>query len=363
MSFLRFLAGFLFFVTILLFTGLVSLDYVKNHRDTLITLAQERLNDRGYEDITIEKSSARGMDLVLTGNVATLETRDAAQAVVDRISGLRATDEANQILAPGVFEAHYDEEKNKITISGSLSDSDLKRRLLVLLNAKNIPIEDRLAVRQSIKNPVYLTHPKFQHLLNQLYHLPQPASIKAGADKIELSGNTTHESLSQWRKTISEIQEDTGANLDIDDRLKRWPSIYHLPGYYKMSTSGLRQRAYEQLQDQLFQHQVYFEVGISTIDEFNTPMMDNLKKLSEVIKTHPRSVRYVLGGHADATGNAETNQILSEKRAKSVKDWLMFDGVDPEQLRVVSFGSVTPVGNPQTAEDRAKSRRVEAVIE
>lgn len=67
-------------------------------------------------------------------------------------------------------------------------------------------------------------------------------------------------------------------------------------------------------------------------------------------------------GHTDATGTAEYNQWLSEKRAVSVKTYLETLGVSGNRVETKGYGQVQPVASNQTKEGRQQNRRVEITI-
>jgi OOP family OmpA-OmpF porin len=70
--------------------------------------------------------------------------------------------------------------------------------------------------------------------------------------------------------------------------------------------------------------------------------------------------RVRIEGHTDSVGSAESNQDLSQRRARTVADLLIAAGVDPARLDVAGFGSTQPLpGLPTTA---AAQRRVVAVL-
>ncbi|MDK2779362.1 MAG: peptidoglycan-associated lipoprotein Pal [Pseudomonadota bacterium] len=71
------------------------------------------------------------------------------------------------------------------------------------------------------------------------------------------------------------------------------------------------------------------------------------------------TARVVLEGHADERGTVEYNLALGERRAMSVRRFLMANGAAAEQLKVVSFGEERPavMGHDETS--YAKNRRVE----
>lgn len=68
----------------------------------------------------------------------------------------------------------------------------------------------------------------------------------------------------------------------------------------------------------------------------------------------------VVSGYTDNTGNPEQNQKLSLKRAESVRDWMLqTSDISPTCFAVQGYGQNNPVADNQTAEGRAKNRRVE----
>ena len=66
-----------------------------------------------------------------------------------------------------------------------------------------------------------------------------------------------------------------------------------------------------------------------------------------------------IDGHTDITGKAEKNQLLSEARAASVKDYFVKKGIDESRLVATGFGIDKPVAENKTVAGRAKNRRVE----
>lgn len=68
----------------------------------------------------------------------------------------------------------------------------------------------------------------------------------------------------------------------------------------------------------------------------------------------------VVAGHTDSTGDDQSNQALSLKRAESVRDWMRDTGDVPEScFAVQGYGESRPVATNDTAEGRALNRRVE----
>jgi OOP family OmpA-OmpF porin len=68
-------------------------------------------------------------------------------------------------------------------------------------------------------------------------------------------------------------------------------------------------------------------------------------------------------GHADWTGPDAYNQGLSERRASSVRKYLVSHGVDASRLTTAGFGESRPIASNDTREGRALNRRVELQVE
>ena len=102
---------------------------------------------------------------------------------------------------------------------------------------------------------------------------------------------------------------------------------------------------------------VLFEFDKSVINRSFEP---ELAKIANLIVQNPNTPVGVLG-HTDSTGSDQYNQGLSERRARSVADYLVGQGVDQSRLRVQGFGETEPVASNDTREGRSQNRRVDIV--
>jgi outer membrane protein OmpA-like peptidoglycan-associated protein len=69
-----------------------------------------------------------------------------------------------------------------------------------------------------------------------------------------------------------------------------------------------------------------------------------------------------VNGHTDAIGSYSYNQVLSEKRADTVADFLAARQVNPVRMHVEGFGKTEPIASNATIEGRSANRRVEIIL-
>jgi outer membrane protein OmpA-like peptidoglycan-associated protein len=75
-----------------------------------------------------------------------------------------------------------------------------------------------------------------------------------------------------------------------------------------------------------------------------------------------KSLRIEIGGHTDNQGVDSYNQLLSEKRAKSVVDYLISHQITADRLKWVGYGRSKPIADNKTNEGRAQNRRTEVKV-
>ncbi len=69
-----------------------------------------------------------------------------------------------------------------------------------------------------------------------------------------------------------------------------------------------------------------------------------------------------IDGYTDSTGTAQYNEVLSQKRAASVRDFLISQGVPVNNVMARGFGESDPIASNATAQGRQLNRRVEMVV-
>lgn len=110
------------------------------------------------------------------------------------------------------------------------------------------------------------------------------------------------------------------------------------------------------------------KVGVASDASFDvdsaslkTGARSTFTRIAEVLADYDASIIHIVG-HTDSTGSADYNQALSERRASSVVNHLIAQGVNPQRLRQEGRGESEPIASNDTAEGRTRNRRVDVVI-
>ncbi|NCA78679.1 MAG: OmpA family protein [Sphingobacteriia bacterium] len=100
---------------------------------------------------------------------------------------------------------------------------------------------------------------------------------------------------------------------------------------------------------------IQFETGKDVIKKVSYPI---LNQIADVMKENP-TYHLAISGHTDDVGNDEYNQTLSDKRAASVRRYLINQGIDENRMTSHGYGETRPIADNKTKQGRALNRRVE----
>jgi outer membrane protein OmpA-like peptidoglycan-associated protein len=112
------------------------------------------------------------------------------------------------------------------------------------------------------------------------------------------------------------------------------------------------------------------EVGKPIVLEgitFQTGSAEILPESEEILKQAFNTLKFYkdmeveINGYTDNVGKKAYNQKLSLRRAESVKNWLVNQGIDAKRITAKGFGMSNPIASNKTPEGRAKNRRIEFV--
>ncbi|MBE03393.1 MAG: hypothetical protein CMI11_08420 [Oceanospirillales bacterium] len=103
---------------------------------------------------------------------------------------------------------------------------------------------------------------------------------------------------------------------------------------------------------------ITFDLNQATIKPSFT---DTLESVALVLKEYDKTIIQI-EGHTDSSGSDSYNQLLSERRASAVRDFLLNQGIEPRRTRAVGYGERYPIASNDTAAGREQNRRVELTL-
>ncbi len=103
---------------------------------------------------------------------------------------------------------------------------------------------------------------------------------------------------------------------------------------------------------------IYFDFNS---DKLRPESMPELERLLRLLRQNP-NIRIRFSGHTDNIGGDKYNQVLSERRARAVYEWLRQQGIHPIQMEYIGYGKSRPIASNATEEGRSLNRRIEMEV-
>jgi len=103
---------------------------------------------------------------------------------------------------------------------------------------------------------------------------------------------------------------------------------------------------------------ILFDTGKSSFKKETDPV---LQAMTAIFKEYPQA-NFSIEGHTDSVGSKSSNQLLSERRANAVRDYLIANGINADRLTAAGFGEANPIDSNSTASGRKNNRRVEVKL-
>lgn len=103
---------------------------------------------------------------------------------------------------------------------------------------------------------------------------------------------------------------------------------------------------------------IFFKTNSS---ELSNESNIELNKLLDFLRTNP-TIKIRISGHTDSVGDDNFNQVLSERRAGTVYEYLVSNGTDKNRIEIQGYGESQPIQSNDTDEGRAANRRTEFEI-
>jgi outer membrane protein OmpA-like peptidoglycan-associated protein len=110
---------------------------------------------------------------------------------------------------------------------------------------------------------------------------------------------------------------------------------------------------------------ILFATSSSNIDRKSYPLLKlistSIRQCGDTILANAQKIE--ISGHTDSRGSEEMNLKLSDNRAKSVRDYLLEQGVRSSVLISKGYGESNPIADNKTAAGRKQNRRIQFTIQ
>lgn len=224
----------------------------------------------------------------------------------------------------------------KVTVSGTVPDEAARAAVLgklrELYGAANVV--DRLEVGGVVPPPNWTEY--MTKLLGPNLKQVSKGQVSVNGTQVAIRGKVANEA--QRQQVVSDMAMALNPTYSIDNAL--------------VVADGGGQTV---LDDTLSNRVVEFESGSATLTPRGRAILDEMIVAIKQIGTP----RLQVIGHTDSTGHRLANVGLSLARAGAVRDYLIEHAVPGESLHAVGAGPDHPVATNDTAEGRAKNRRIE----
>lgn len=228
------------------------------------------------------------------------------------------------------------EEAAKVVAAGTVPDEAARAAILGklrdLYGAANVV--DRLEVGGVVPPPNWTEY--MTKLLSANLKQVRKGQMQVNGTQIAIKGNVANEALRQ--QVVSDMATALNPTYTVDNGL--------------VVAAGAAQNV---LDKTLSNRVVEFESGSATLTAAGRAILDEMALAIKQIGTPKVQVI----GHTDSVGNRLGNIGLSLSRANTVRAYLIDKGIPAESLSAVGSGPDHPVGSNDTAEGRAKNRRIE----
>lgn len=230
----------------------------------------------------------------------------------------------------------YSPESAKVVVAGTLPDEASRAAILAKLRdvygAGNVV--DRLEIGGVVPPPKWTEN--MGKILDGNIKQVHKGQLQVNGTQIAIRGEVANEALRQ--QVVGKIASSLNPTYTIDNGLA--------------VNGGSAQTT---LDKTLSGRVVEFESGAATLTPVGRAILD---EMSLAIK-QVGEPRLQLVGHTDSSGDRLANIGLSLARANAVRDYLVAKGISAKSLSALGAGPDNPVTTNDTAEGRAKNRRIE----
>jgi outer membrane protein OmpA-like peptidoglycan-associated protein len=191
----------------------------------------------------------------------------------------------------------------------------------------------------------------------------QRTALNEQREKLRLDSRTREADLAKGQ--VAAARADSAEQKLAADRSRADADAARMAAASSQQQSAELQRQIDEMHAKVTDRGVVLTLGdvlfTSGQADLKTAATGNLNKLVSFLNQYPdRTV--VVEGYTDSVGTDDYNQGLSERRADSVKSYLVRQGVGAQRLSALGKGKQDPIAGNDSAGGRQQNRRVEVVI-
>ena len=162
--------------------------------------------------------------------------------------------------------------------------------------------------------------------------------------------------VNNWRNPFGDVWKNGTNELCWRDAF--WTPATGIPGCDGVPVAQQKPKPAPMAAKVVFNADTFFDFDKSTLKPEGRQLLDQVAQQANGIDLET----IIAVGHTDSIGTEAYNQKLSERRAASVKSYLVSKGIDPNRIYTEGKGELNPIASNKTKEGRAQNRRVEIEI-
>lgn len=185
---------------------------------------------------------------------------------------------------------------------------------------------------------------------------PSKFALALAFAAVTAAGAASAQTVDNWQNPFGDVWMNGTNELCWRDAF--WTPATGIPGCDGVPVAQAPAKPAPTATKVVFNADTFFDFDKSTLKPEGRQLLDQVAQQAQAINLET----IIAVGHTDSVGSETYNQGLSERRAASVKSYLVNRGIDANRIYTEGKGELQPVASNKTREGRAQNRRVEIEI-
>lgn len=185
---------------------------------------------------------------------------------------------------------------------------------------------------------------------------PSKFALALAFAAVTASGVASAQTVDNWRNPFGNVWKNGTNELCWRDAF--WTPATGIPGCDGVPVAQQKAKPAPMAAKVVFNADTFFDFDKSVLKPEGRQLLQQVAQQTRTIDLET----IIAVGHTDSIGTEAYNQKLSERRAASVKAYLVSLGIDPNRIYTEGKGKLQPIASNKTKEGRAQNRRVEIEI-